>query len=310
MSDFIAPGDSLAPFALPDTHGVLQRWQPGKLTVLVVIALWCDTWKEQMARLAATQKTLAGLPIAFHTISIDGRWTERGASLGTLWCDTNGTWSRGLGIKAVPFMLVVDAHGTVRHAAQGIGRASELAALIRPLLSTSPPAPPQSTSVFLTFDDFPQRDDDLLLDCLRRAGAKASFFCIGEHLTDPALAALARRALREGHALQVHSWSHDALQPQLTRCIAQLQRLGASPTLYRPPGHSEVYRLSGQKLPLHSLTPFDDTRPEEAELRRRLLLALRPGMTVLLHAGVAQTRTLLPELLHLIQKRGWTTDLL
>lgn len=299
----IAPGDTLAPFTLLDAQGKPHRWQPGTITLITVVALWCDTWKEQTARLAAARKALAGLPVSFLTIAIDGRWAERGRGLEPLGRDLDGAWSRRWGIQAVPFTILVDAKGTVCYAAQGIGRAEELTTQVRNTLSSRAAA---KAGVYFTFDDFPQRDDDLLLDLLRREGVKVTFFCLGAHLEDEVRAAIARRALAEGHSLQVHSWNHDADKPQLTRCVAALKRLGATPTLYRAPGHVAVVRLSGEALPLATITPFDETRPGEAELRRRLLLALRPGI-VLLHAGVAETRAVLPDVLEAVRRRGWQT---
>jgi len=289
----IAPGEPLAPFALPDPRGRLQRWQPGHATVIVVVAFWCDTWKTQTVRLAAAHAALRGLPVDTVVVAVDGRWTERGPTPLTPWRDLDGAWSRSLRIQAVPFTLVVDPKGTVRHAQQGITRSQELTAVVRLALAPAPPA----GVVWLTFDDFPNHDDDLLLDILRRYRATASFFCLGAHLSDPTNAAIARRALVEGHALEVHSWDHDSQNPQLERCVVALKALGAHPKLYRPPGHTELSYLDGRPLPRPTVTPYDDTRPGEAELRRRLRHALRPGMVVLLHAGVAQTRTVLPELL-------------
>jgi len=67
----------------------------------------------------------------------------------------------------------------------------------------------------LTFDDGPGPDTSALLDVLRAAGVRATFFLLGRNLEeapwcgDPARArALAVRAAREGHVLGNHTWSH------------------------------------------------------------------------------------------------------
>ena len=67
----------------------------------------------------------------------------------------------------------------------------------------------------LTFDDGPGPDTEALLDVLRDAGARATFFVLGRNVeeapwcSDPARArALAVRAAREGHVLGNHTWSH------------------------------------------------------------------------------------------------------
>ena len=67
----------------------------------------------------------------------------------------------------------------------------------------------------LTFDDGPGPDTAALLDVLKAAGVRATFFLLGRNLEeapwcgDPARArALAVRAAREGHVLGNHTWSH------------------------------------------------------------------------------------------------------
>lgn len=77
----------------------------------------------------------------------------------------------------------------------------------------------------LTFDDGPGPDTEALLDVLRGASARASFFLLGRNLEeapwcgDPTHArAIAMRAARDGHVLGNHSWSH--LRPDRWREFA------------------------------------------------------------------------------------------
>ena len=67
----------------------------------------------------------------------------------------------------------------------------------------------------LTFDDGPGPSTSGLLDVLRAAGVRATFFLLGRNLEeapwcgDPAKArALVLRAVREGHVLGNHTYSH------------------------------------------------------------------------------------------------------
>jgi peptidoglycan-N-acetylglucosamine deacetylase len=67
----------------------------------------------------------------------------------------------------------------------------------------------------LTFDDGPGPSTSALLDVLRDSGVRATFFLLGRNVEeapwcgDPARArGLAERALREGHVLGNHTWSH------------------------------------------------------------------------------------------------------
>ncbi|WP_322092064.1 polysaccharide deacetylase family protein [Paraburkholderia bannensis] len=61
-------------------------------------------------------------------------------------------------------------------------------------------------SLRLTFDDGPGPSTPLLLDVLKDASFKATFFVLGKHLA--AEQDLAVRMLREGHTLGNHTWTH------------------------------------------------------------------------------------------------------
>ena len=64
--------------------------------------------------------------------------------------------------------------------------------------------PPEKT-VYLTFDDGPCGYTEQLLDVLKKHNAKATFFVIGNKgRTD-----LIKRAYEEGHAIGVHTYTHD-----------------------------------------------------------------------------------------------------
>ena len=71
--------------------------------------------------------------------------------------------------------------------------------------------------VFLTFDDGPLRCTGKILDLLASTRHKATFFVIGRNLKDPKLRAFAIRALREGHDIGNHSYSH----PDFSRISAK-----------------------------------------------------------------------------------------
>lgn len=320
------PGDSVAPFTLPPYRGGKPvSWQPGAITVLSFCALWCDTWREQNRRLITVRQRLAGLPLQYLTISVDGRWAERfangestTATMDVL-LDNGGQVSGSLGLRAVPWTLVVDYQGIIQFARQGIVRTEELESVLRRLATTAPLALTDSPApLYLTFDDFPTlpspgsalSPDEELLDTLRATGISATFFCIGEHLMHPAGAAIAQRAVREGHRLQMHSWDHSAQRPELTRCAEALRKItGVSPTFYRPPGSTELRLADGTTLASPRRTTaavYDHQRPGVAELTRRILFAARPGVILQLHAGVSDTRTVLPNVITTLRRRGVT----
>jgi peptidoglycan/xylan/chitin deacetylase (PgdA/CDA1 family) len=288
----------------------VEAWRPGKVTIISFCAFWCDTWKEQGRRIRESHSALAGLPVTFLTISVDGRWPERGLGRlpGPVLLDTGRQLSATLGVTAVPFTLVLDPNGCVTFASQGIVRGEDLLAAVRTTLAGA--AAGTARPLCLTFDDFPSGDnDDRLLDILRAAGVRATFFCIGRNVE--ARPEAARRAVAEGHLLQVHSWSHNADHPELDRCARILQNLaGVTPSLYRPPGSTKLLRLSGGSESVETVNPFDYTRPGEIELKRRISSAARPGTVLLLHAGVSETQDILPDVLRDLKRRGITFGVL
>lgn len=298
------PGERVGTFRLPGTEGGVRPWVPGRVTVFSFCAFWCDTWKEQEARLGACARVLRGLPVDFLTVSVDGRWSERGQGklTGTVLLDRGGAVAGGLSVHAVPYTVVVDATGTIRYSAQGIMRAATVQQVVRAIVDGNPVRP--TGVVYLSFDDFPAAGgDEELLDLLRAHGARATFFCVGRHLETGR--AIGQRAAREGHTLQVHSWDHDADDPQLGRCARLLTEVaGVAPTLYRPPGQARLLRLDGTEQPAPAVNPYDYTRPGADEIVRRVLVAAKPGSVVLLHAGVAETRAALPKIITGLRQRG------
>lgn len=60
---------------------------------------------------------------------------------------------------------------------------------------------------FLTFDDGPSKVTEEVLKALKEANAKATFFLIGEQITEET-APLLRQMVEEGHELGIHTYSH------------------------------------------------------------------------------------------------------
>ncbi len=65
-----------------------------------------------------------------------------------------------------------------------------------------------SRPLFLTFDDGPLPCTGRILDLLAAANYKATFFVIGRNLANPKMRDVAIRALKEGHDLANHSYTH------------------------------------------------------------------------------------------------------
>ena len=66
---------------------------------------------------------------------------------------------------------------------------------------------PAAKTAFLTFDDGPSALTPQVLDTLKQLGVPATFFVIGRLLEQNP--AITQRAMAEGHAICLHSYSHD-----------------------------------------------------------------------------------------------------
>lgn len=61
--------------------------------------------------------------------------------------------------------------------------------------------------VYLTFDDGPSHNTELILDILDEYGVKATFFVVGK--TDEQSLQTYRRIVDDGHTIGIHSYTHD-----------------------------------------------------------------------------------------------------
>ncbi len=101
--------------------------------------------------------------------------------------------------------------------------------------------------VFLTFDDGPSRNTVKILDTLKQYNVPATFFLIGENLTESGTE-IAKRALAEGHMLGLHTETHqydkiyrsvDSFLTDYDKLAARFtEEFGACPAVFRFPGGS------------------------------------------------------------------------
>lgn len=149
----------------------------------------------------------------------------------------------------------------------------------------------------LTIDDgLDARTTPLVLDTLRRHGARATFFVLGETLKR--LPELAQRCLDEGHELANHQMTDTpsvSLEPdELERRITEAHRLLGEltePRWFRPGGGlvtdrcREVCRQLGLRTVLGSVFPFDSHLRSARFSRAYLVGRVEPGSIVVLHDG-------------------------
>lgn len=101
--------------------------------------------------------------------------------------------------------------------------------------------------VFLTFDDGPSRNTVKILDTLKEYNACATFFVIGENLTEDGIE-IAKRAVEEGHMLGMHTETHqyEKIYHSVESFLTDYDKLasrfveefGACPAVFRFPGGS------------------------------------------------------------------------
>lgn len=100
---------------------------------------------------------------------------------------------------------------------------------------------------YLTFDDGPSKNTEKILDTLKKYNAKATFFVIGDNLTEEKINYM-KRAIEEGHMIGLHTYSHDynKIYSSVTDFLSDydklrqvlLEALNYSPTIFRFPGGS------------------------------------------------------------------------
>src|ERR1700691_4697722 len=75
--------------------------------------------------------------------------------------------------------------------------------------------------VTLTFDNGPEPlITPFVLDSLAQHNLKATFFVLGQKVSEPARARIARRAIEEGHRIGNHTFSHTTPLGQMDRVAA------------------------------------------------------------------------------------------
>lgn len=195
----------------------------------------------------------------------------------------------------------------------------------------APSAPPQQKTtissvhvdgpyIALTFDDGPnEKLTPRLLDLLAQHHIHATFFVIGENAVQHP--EILRRAVREGHEIGNHSWSHpnlakmsdDAVRSQIKRTEETISSaIGSRPTLLRPPYGSLTTRQKhfihdnlGYEIILWDVDPLDWKEPGPSVVANRILKETRAGSIVLSHDIHAQTIEAMPSTLNELEGKGF-----
>src|ERR1043166_2967797 len=174
--------------------------------------------------------------------------------------------------------------------------------------------------IAMTFDDGPSSSlTPKLLDLLAAHHIKATFFVIGQNVAEhPEIVA---RAVREGHEIGSHSWSHpnfarmsdEAVRRDLKRTEEAIENAtGVRPKLMRPPygsitSHEKkwIHDEFGYQVILWDVDPLDWRRPGSSVVCNRILKETRPGSIVLSHDIHPGTIQAMPSTFEQLQAKGF-----
>ncbi|MBL7851947.1 MAG: polysaccharide deacetylase family protein [Cyclobacteriaceae bacterium] len=185
--------------------------------------------------------------------------------------------------------------------------------------------PAEEKILYLTFDDGPvPGPTEFALDELARAGAKATFFCIGDNVRKHP--AVYERVLREGHAVGNHTFNHlsgwktpteDYINNvRLCDEVLQGHEIGARSkvALFRPP-YGRITRRQIAALSSYRIIMWDVLTNDYAQslspsaCLRGSLAASRPGSIVVFHDSLKAEKNLryvLPRYLDHFAGQGYT----
>lgn len=176
--------------------------------------------------------------------------------------------------------------------------------------------------IALTFDDGPHPlYTPEVLKLLDRYNAKATFFCIGNHVSQHP--EIVKKIHDAGHTVGNHSYSHaqtidfhgkrswlDELQ-QTDDAIAQA--IGRKPRFFRPPygvttPHlANAIRKSGHHVVGWRVRPYDTQESRSPNrIAQNILRKVKPGAIILLHDTHDRIVPVLEQLLPELYQRGYT----
>jgi peptidoglycan/xylan/chitin deacetylase (PgdA/CDA1 family) len=181
--------------------------------------------------------------------------------------------------------------------------------------------PNDEGKVYLTFDDGPLPGvTDQILDMLREARARATFFCIGNNVKKHP--GLFQRILDEGHAVGNHTMSHvngwKTNEKEYLQEVKDCQALTGT-NLFRPPygriKKRQVRALAPHyKIVMWSIISGDyDSSISKEKCYSIVEKNLKPGSIVVFHDSEKAKESVLdvlPRTLCLMKEKGWTSHAL
>src|SRR4051812_22857266 len=199
---------------------------------------------------------------------------------------------------------------------------------VKPKATPTPTEPPITFNsvhvdgpyIALTFDDGPNATlTPKLLDLLAAKHLKATFFVVGQNAADHP--EILKRAVREGHEIANHSWSHpnfgkmsdEAVRRELQKTDDAISAaIGKRPTLMRPPygsitAHQKkwIHEEFGYRIIIWDVDPLDWKRPGPSVVTARILKETNAGSIVLAHDIHPPTIEAMPATFDQLMKKGF-----
>lgn len=186
---------------------------------------------------------------------------------------------------------------------------------------------------YLTFDDGPSENTEIILDILKKYGIKSTFFVVGESLTEERKQTV-ERILQEGHAIGMHANVHvyEQLYQNLDSFLSDYETLyetlkndyGIETALFRFPGGSVCTYLNGngksyiKEMQARGFSCFDWNVSGEDSVGSPTVSSIKKNVLskgldcrrayILLHDSrtAAKTAAALPEIIEAFQKEGFS----
>jgi peptidoglycan-N-acetylglucosamine deacetylase len=176
--------------------------------------------------------------------------------------------------------------------------------------------------IALTFDDGPwQKNTDQILDILKRNDIKATFFMLGESLSD--FPQQGKRIAVEGHAVGNHTWHHfyhhmneEVAANEIERTSDLIYKItNIKTTLFRPPGGimnngvADYAKKNNYTVVMWSADSIDYSLPSVPVMVNRVIRQAKPGGIVLMHDGGgnrSQTVKALPQIIARLKAQSYS----
>jgi peptidoglycan/xylan/chitin deacetylase (PgdA/CDA1 family) len=181
--------------------------------------------------------------------------------------------------------------------------------------------PTVEKEIYLTFDDGPiPGPTEFVLDQLEKAGAKATFFCIGENVSKHP--AIFQNVVRQGHAIGNHTFNHlkgwncgvSEYLENIRLCQDEFLKYRLSSIIFRPP-YGRIKRRQIRALKEYTIVMWDVLSHDYSKTispdycLRGSVQATRPGSIIAFHDSVKAEKNMsytLPRFIEHFTRQGYS----